>query len=238
MATAVTVHTRTAASRASAAFLLLLATNFALAHQPRLRETEDTIAVTQPEVSKAFYARLNGRPQYYRIDSDRQFRLYVQTVVPDEDSIDTDYDIVVTRGSDTVIARRGRFADWTPYYEPFGGDRYLRGPDGHQVVPAGSYLIEVSSGDNRGRYALVVGEGEAWPLREIANAFRLMPGIKRRFFGKPGWRAWTAQPCPLRRTGQKRAGAAKAAPALLPFFYRWMTSFWVASTPGADILRR
>jgi hypothetical protein len=163
----------------------------ALAHQPRLRESEDTIDVRLPEVSKAFYARLNGRPQHYRINSDRSFRLYVQVVVPYEESIDTDYELLVTRGVDTVLTLAGSTADWVPYYEPFGGDVYLRGPEALQVVPAGSYLVAASSPDNRGRYALVVGEGEAWPLPEIANAFRLMPAIKRRFFLKPGWRAFT-----------------------------------------------
>jgi hypothetical protein len=187
----VMTQARRAAPRALAAALLFLATESALAHQPRLRETEDTIVVTWPEVSKAFYARLDGRPQFYRIESDRRFRLYVQVVVPDEESIDTDYDIAVTRGSDTVIKLDGQLADWTPYFEPFGGDAYLRGPDAVLTVPAGSYLVEVSSSDNLGRYALVVGEGEAWPMSEIANAFRLMPQIKRRFFGKPGWRSWT-----------------------------------------------
>lgn len=165
--------------------------SYVSAHQPRVRESEDTIDVRLPEVSKAFYARLNGCPQHYRIVSDRQFRLYVQVVVPDEQSIDTDYELLVTRGVDTVLTVAGSIAKWTSYYEPFGGDFYLRGPEALQVVPAGSYLVAVSSPDNRGRYALVVGEGEAWPPAEIASALRLMPVIKHRFFLKPGWRALT-----------------------------------------------
>ena len=51
-----------------------------IAHQPRvgLKGTlEEPIQVEKPEISKAYYGELLGIPEYYEIDSDKDFLLYL-----------------------------------------------------------------------------------------------------------------------------------------------------------------
>jgi hypothetical protein len=49
-------------------------------------------------------------------------------------------------------------------------------------MPPGRYEIIVSGNGNRGKYALAVGEREAWPLKETLHALRVIPGLKKNFF--------------------------------------------------------
>ena len=82
----------------------------------------------------------------------------------------------------------GTHANWTQYHEEFGNDNYLWGPEYGNVssgisVPAGTYLIVVSSPNNRGKYVLVTGWKEEFPLNEALHAIIVMPQLKE-YFGK------------------------------------------------------
>ncbi len=168
--------------------LLILAAAPALAHQPRLVGSKPSIEVRKPEVSQAFYARLEGGPQSYYIRSDKPLRLYLNLLVADQPGIDTDYRAVLYRGDttpDNVIARLdGPGFVWKPFYEPFGGDHYLRGPEFDQDMPAGTYVVVVTSSDNAGKYALAVGKKESFPIGEIIRTIGVLPRLKKEFFGK------------------------------------------------------
>lgn len=165
----------------------------AYAHQPRLVGERPWIEVRDPEVSQAFYARLNGGPQTYVIRSATPFRLYVNLLVPDIPGIETDYEAVFfkdTDGREELLARLdGRTYAWRPFYEPFGGDRYKLGPEFDAPVPAGAYRVVVSSPDNLGHYVLAVGKIEKFPLREMARTIVTLPKLKR-YFGKSPWTAY------------------------------------------------
>lgn len=168
--------------------LLTALSGTAVAHQPRLAGDKPSIEVRNPEVSQAFYARLAGGPQSYYIRSDKTLRLYINILVPDLPGIDTDYQAVICRTAETpdnVIARLdGRIFAWKPFFEPFGGDRYLVGPEYDQDVPAGTYIVVVSSPDLQGKYALAVGKQEKFPLGEIVRTIGVLPSLKKEFFGK------------------------------------------------------
>jgi hypothetical protein len=168
--------------------LLTALSGAAVAHQPRLVGDKPSIEVRNPEVSQAFYARLAGGPQSYYIRSDKTIRLYINILVPDLPGIDTDYQAVIYRTAETpenVIALLdGRIFAWKPFFEPFGGDRYLVGPEYDQDVPAGTYIVVVSSPDLQGKYALAVGKQEKFPLGEIVRTIGVLPGLKKEFFGK------------------------------------------------------
>ncbi len=175
-------------SASSLLFFGIISAVPALAHQPRLVGDKPSIEVRKPEISQAFYARLAGGPQSYYIRSDAPFELYLNLLVPDLHGIDTDYEAVLYRSNGTpenAIARLdGKAYAWRPFFEPFGGDHYLLGPEFEENVPAGTYIVVVSSPDNNGKYALAVGKKERFPPGEIVRTIGLLPRLKKEFFGK------------------------------------------------------
>ena len=171
---------------------VLAAAGPSLAHQPRLVGESPSIEVRSPEVSQAFYARLAGEPQTYRIRSEVPFRLYVNLLVPDLPGVETDYEAVVFRegdGGGPLVRLDGTAAVWRPFFEPFGGDRYRIGPELDRDVPAGTYAVVVRSADNIGKYVLAVGRTERFPLREMARTLAVLPRLKT-YFGRSPWTAF------------------------------------------------
>lgn len=167
---------------------LLIAAGMALAHQPRWVGDQPSVVVQNPGISQAFYARLNGGHQSYYIGSDQPFHLYLNLLVPDLPGIDTDYRAVIYKTEETAGNVLGQldgtgFA-WKPFFEPFGGDHYFLGPEYEADVPAGMYVVVVSSPDLQGRYALAVGKTEKFPPGEIIRTVGLLPKLKREFFDK------------------------------------------------------
>ena len=155
-----------------------------LAHQPRLIEHRQTL-VPEPEISKAYYAKLMGEPDTYIIESDTPFDLYVNVLVPDIEGQKKDVSAVVIKDSkvDTPLAViGGANADWKQFYEPFGVSTYWRGPEYKARAEAGRYEVRVWSSNNDSKYSLAIGEGEFFDSKEIWNALRLVPKIKSWFF--------------------------------------------------------
>lgn len=173
--------------------LFVLAAGAAFAHQPRLVNDRPSIVVCKPEISQAFYARLAGDAQTYHIRSDARFRLYVNLLVPAIPGIETDYEAAIFRETDgeaELLARlEGQTTAWRPFFEPFGGDRYLLGPEYDEEVPAGDYRVVVTSPDNSGKYVLAVGKIEKFPPGAIARTLVTLPRLKR-YFGKSPWTAY------------------------------------------------
>ena len=194
-----------------ALFIMLTSVSIANAHQPRLVKHETTI-VNNPEVSQAFYAELTGDPHEYKIESDVQFNLYVGLLVPDIAGVEKDFSALITKeeqvhntGDDNDIHEHDRFEvlldgpshKWTPYYEEHAGDDYFIGPalqtdDSDPAfhpkgiaVEAGEYSVEIFSPDNEGKYVLVVGDTEKFPLIEIANTVTRVPQVKEYFNKSP-----------------------------------------------------
>lgn len=183
---------------------LLLTAAPAGAHQPRLVRDRPSIIVSDPETSQAFYAWLKGGPQTYYIRSDKRFILYLNLLVPDQPGIDTDYEAAVfaipaasadpirtawgtpqgTAAGEIITRLDGSTFGWTKFHEPFGGDRYLMGPEFERRVEAGRYRVVVSSPDNEGRYALAIGKAERFPPGEIIRTIGVLPTLKKEFFGK------------------------------------------------------
>ena len=193
-------------------FFLLTATSSA--HQPRI-VSEEVTQIENPEVSQAFYAELKGEPDYYQIESEESFKLYVGILVPDLEEIDKDISVEISREDlhieeirvknqeeeEVPILLNGLQYEWTRWYEPFGGDWYWEGPElrgnppkeelpeGVQV-DEGTYTIKVFSPDNEGKYVLVVGEREEFPLKEIVQTLFVLPQLKAEFFEGSPWTAY------------------------------------------------
>lgn len=171
------------------------------AHQPRLVE-QTPVQIQNPKVSQAFYGELNGQPETFTLSSDAPFRLYVGILVPDLPDIGKDVSVRVEQDGNATFTRvlDGTTFEWTRFYEEFAGDWYFKGPElrdetAQTELPqgieagAGSYTLTVLSPDNEGKYVLVVGEKEEFPLGEAWNAVKTLPELKSSFFEKSAFSA-------------------------------------------------
>jgi hypothetical protein len=180
--------------------LFLFMPGSVLAHQPRIVKG-NFVEITNPEVSQAFYGELRGAQVEYRINSDREFRLYVGILVPDIPNVRKDIAAEIYRvkdgGKEMVALLDGSQFEWTPFYEEFAKDNYFWGPEykaddsqkgvelkGRQV-PAGEYRIRVFSPSNQGKYCLVTGYLEVFPIKEMFKAMVVVAQIKLNFFNEP-----------------------------------------------------
>jgi hypothetical protein len=159
----------------------------AAAHQPKLVGLQTHVAVEDPEVSKAFYGELAGKPAVFEIRSDTSFSLYVNLLVPDIRGARTDFSADVYRDGELLVRLDGSQYLWTKFYEPFGNDTYLKGPEYRSEVGPGVYTILVSNCENQGKYVLATGELERFPPKVILRTLIVLPKLKRDFFGKSPW---------------------------------------------------
>jgi len=164
----------------------------AFGHQPRIvldtGSLENPTKIEKPEISKAYYAELKGAPEYYEINSETDFLLYLNILAPDLESARTDFLAEIL--FEGVVVFKLDSDKWEKFYEPFGGDNYLRGPEFEKTARKGIYVIMVSNLDNTGKYALAVGKVESFPPMEVLRTFIALPEIKQDFFGKSPLKAY------------------------------------------------
>ena len=71
--------------------VILFCSSNLLAHQPKLINYSPSIdnphQVIDPEISKAYYGKLNGEPHYYIIDSKEEFLFYTGILSPKVDDV-------------------------------------------------------------------------------------------------------------------------------------------------------
>jgi len=164
------------------------------AHQPRIVYQKqisqiNPIIVINPEISQAFYAELKGQPEYYTVSSDKEFNLYVRILSPNITDAKKDFSVEIIKDASVIALLNGYSFTWTEFYEPFVGDDYWQGPEFEKHQPKGEYLIKVYNPDNRGKYVLVVGQAESFPLNESLKLFVSLPKLKH-YFGKSGFTAF------------------------------------------------
>ncbi|MBZ2166534.1 hypothetical protein K8N75_10850 [Methanobacterium sp. VT] len=173
-------------------FVLFFSICAVSAHQPRLEvgvnsSMTNPIVVKNPEISQAWYGKLNGQPDYYMISSDKPFELFANILVPQSPGISSDFmSAQITDSSGKTLALLGgNQSSWTPMFEEFGGDYYLQGPTFDQNVSAGTYYIKVFNHNNTGKYSLATGAIEAFPADESLKSIISIPLLKEQIFGKP-----------------------------------------------------
>lgn len=177
----------------AAIFAYLTAGSVAWAHQPNLVFLQKgEIEITNPEVSQAFYDELAETPKNYYILSDKDFDLYINLLVPEISNRNGRYSanvfLVKQDNSEEKIAEiKADSVEWQEFYEPFGRDYYLKGPEFENKVSAGKYKIEVFSPENLGKYVLVVGKNEKFDAIGILNVFWQVPFLKIKFFNSAVW---------------------------------------------------
>jgi hypothetical protein len=162
----------------------------ASAHQPRIVDkfnlSEEEMIVQNPETSQAFYGELKSLPEHYKVNSNANFNLYVRMLSPDLKDARTDFVIRITHENETWVLNGSEY-NWTKFHEEFANDDYNQGPEFDQNVSAGEYLITIlnKNSNNTGKYVLVFGKQEKFPLNEMLNAFLVMPGLKIYFEKSP-----------------------------------------------------
>jgi len=165
-------------------FLFTAIAGSASAHQLRLVYLQSgNIQINNPEISQAFYDDLKGKPRDYFIDSSKDFELYINLLVPNPENKDGRYsaDVFDNQGKKIYSINGASFA-WQEFYEEFGRDYYLKGPEFSKQVLAGKYKIEVYSKDNQGKYVLAVGKKETYDAQSILNVYWQLPLLKVTFF--------------------------------------------------------
>lgn len=163
--------------------LLLSPSAVVLAHLPRIvyLQQED-VQIINPENSQAFYDELKGSPKSYFISSEQDFELYLNLLVPEAANRDARYSAKVFSGEQQITELDGGSVEWSEFYETFGRDYYLKGPELTQQLPAGDYRIEVFSSDNQGKYVLAIGEKEVFDIPSLLNIYWQLPLLKITFF--------------------------------------------------------
>jgi len=175
-----------------ALLLTALSLQAASAHQPVIVDSEPAVTVSQPEISKAYYGELNGQPVSYTIKSSQSFNLYVNLLTPAKDNNQTLLSAKITGPDNRLLSTLdGSNFAWEPYYEPFGGDNYYKGPEYRARVNAGEYRIQVTSAGNTGPYIIAIGETEQFTAQEMLTTLKTLPDLKLNYFGEPWWRLFT-----------------------------------------------
>jgi hypothetical protein len=172
---------------------LFLALGFcprALAHQPQIVGAATDVAVNQPEISKAYYGKLAGKPAIYTIEADKPFYLYIQLLAPQNGSAKAEFSARIFKNRQLLSALDGKDHLWLAMYEPFGNDYYNQGPEYEANVPAGVYSIEVFNAGNKGIYALAVGKTESLAFGGMIKTLAALPALKADYFGESAWTAY------------------------------------------------
>jgi len=169
-------------------FTFLTAGSAVFAHQPNLVFLkEGDINIQNPEISQAFYDELKGTPKNYFITSDKDFVLYINLLVPEIVNKNGRYsaNVFLVKEDDTeeqIATLNGLTPNWSEYYESFGRDYYLKGPELETQLLAGKYKIEVFAAENQGRYVLAVGKTESYDIMALLNIYWQLPLLKIKFF--------------------------------------------------------
>lgn len=162
----------------------------ASAHLPYLERDKTEIMVENPEISKAYYGWLQGKPAVYAISSAKSFLLYLNLLSPRIDSGWTDYSARIYKDGKLFAEVPADNSLWMVAYEPFANDYYAKGPEYETAALAGNYRIEVGNSGNSGNYVLAVGKTEDLSLGQFLRTLAVLPGVKQEFFGKPWWDAY------------------------------------------------
>ncbi len=167
--------------------ILLLSLPVATAHIPELviedrNYTLEPIIVNKPEISYAYYGKLHGSPQIYKIESEKPFHLYVSLLVPYVGQAETsDVEFHIMKDGEKIVMRHD-YDNWTKWYEEYGRDWYLQGPTYETDVEAGTYLVEVHSDTNSEDYSLAIGNIERFGPVEILKTVFILPVMKAIFW--------------------------------------------------------
>ncbi len=158
------------------------------AHLPRLEVGQNPnlnspVTIQNPQISQVFYGKMIGDDQYYSFNLPKQTKILLGLLIPINEKNLPSLELIGREGRREFLA--GNFTK--VYFEEFGGDYYLQGPEQTYNLNAGGYMIKIRNASSTGRYALVVGQEESFTVLETIKTYFLLPIIKQKFFDKQIW---------------------------------------------------
>jgi hypothetical protein len=163
------------------------------------RTARDVTEITAVETEKMFFGELKGFPHMFLIQSGEPFTLKAELLLPDIQDTPRDINVIIIRNTgfqgriQEVTRMHAKDAGWDSFYDPWGGDRYLRGITYESEMESGVYRIEVSAPDNDGKYVLVVGSEESFGPTTYFKTLGQLSSVKS-FFEKSPIRVLEAPP--------------------------------------------
>lgn len=166
---------------------------WAYAHQPHLlfkeaNAVETPFVIQNPQVSQAFYGEFRGgNPQYFRMTFAEASEIYLGIHVPRTADAAEQVTLLVSekgKNSESLLTLNGADYPWKPFYEEMAGDWFLEGPGTLSKFQAGTYTLRVTSKKNKGKYVLLIGNLESFPLSEIPATLHRILLVKMEFFGR------------------------------------------------------
>lgn len=170
-------------------FLLLFAVSFASAYIPIISTSTGVAEIKNPEISQSFYAELSSGPEYYKIGSINDFNFYVHILSPEIKDAKKDFTAEIYKDSMLISTLNGSEHNWTKFHEDFANDDYLSGPEFNENASAGIYTIKIYNPENTGKYVLIVGKKEQFPVSDIIKTTYTIPEEKI-YFNKPFFYAY------------------------------------------------
>jgi len=162
----------------------------ACAHRPEIAMGADSsasrpIVIGDPYASQAFYGELDGQLDYYSVRISETSDFHLSILAPKGGETDFIVGLSAPGFSEELD---GSLFQWADFYEEYGGDWYLQGPENtFRLIPE-NFLITVSSKSGRGKYALIVGTNETFTLSDAISSLLVLPRLKTDFFGQPAWK--------------------------------------------------
>jgi len=149
---------------------------------------ENPYLIKNIEVTTAHFGKLDGTDHYYKIETEKDFNLFMNILVPkkkNENEIKTkvffeflDKDFKIIELKDYNIGFQKDFK-WVKFYENRSNKWYWVGPPGEKKdfkdiiknYPKGTYYIRVFNDDKKGNYCLSTGINDA--KFSFSDLFRL-----------------------------------------------------------------
>ena len=107
--------------------------NSVIAHQPKLikysPDENNPYIISDPEISKAFYGKLNGQSHWYKIDSNKSFLFYAGILTPENKEFNYVSIKVLNQNKEILYEANGKDFEWKLWYEPYARDNYWKGPE-------------------------------------------------------------------------------------------------------------
>lgn len=150
---------------------------------------DDYVEVSASGVPYTFYSTLQNFPHTYQVPLTESAVLRVQVMVPRIEGVLADRSIIVLRQEKRGVSEVARMhyaaAPWEQLRDRSTGDTYETGEVFEEELTPGTYLIEVSTGENVGPYALQVQAGES-VAHERRGYIRTLTDVARikQFFQK------------------------------------------------------
>lgn len=165
----------------------------AAAYEPVMVEpqrADDVTVVPSTNQLYGYYGELHDFPHMFVVTSSEKFTLHAEILEPDlPDAVHLLRGIVVrdrddNRGVDEVVRLPYDAASWESFYKTSHGVRYLSGPVFEEELGPGTYRVEVSTPQNKGKYVLVLGNPDDSGGPGYFSTLRDLYEVNR-FFGRP-----------------------------------------------------